>query len=241
VHRRGPLVGLLTAVVLAGGVVLVLAGGLALRGSGLIAVGAAGVLAGCLAAGMAHEHPERDRMAMLESAVLAFGCTVGGLLVLCGTAALLGSGPTAVLTGILALAASVVWVLRRRRAERRTDPHPVAATSPAPVAPWLAGTKPAPARAEPLPADVARLLLPPVTQLSTRALGREWVRTTAALAGRLEPVVRALLVRRREDVLDELERRDPVGFDRWLAAGPEPGSDPADWLHSDSAGSPEAA
>ena len=239
-HRRGPLVGLLTAVVLAGGVVLMLAGGLALRRSGLIAVGAAGVLAGCLAAGMAHEHPERDRMAMLESAVLAFGCTVGGLLVLCGTAALLGSGPTAVLTGILALAASVVWVLRRRRAERRTDPHPVAATSPAPVTQWLAGLKPVPARAEALPTDVARLL-PQVTQLSTRALGREWVRTTAALAGRLEPVVRASLVRRREDALDELERRDPVGFARWLAGGPEPGSDPADWLHSDSAGSPEAA
>jgi hypothetical protein len=240
VHRRGPLVGLLTAVVLAAGIVLLLAGGLVLRGSGLIAVGAAGVLAGCLAAGMANEHPERERTAMLESAVLAFGWTVGGLLLLCGTAALLGSGPTAVLAGILAVAASVVWMLRRRRAERRAGPRPVAATSPAPVAPSLAGTKPAPARAEHLPTDVARLL-PPVTQLSTRALGREWVRTTAALAGRLEPVVRASLVRRREDALDELERRDPVGFARWLAAGPEPGSDPADWLHSDSAGSPEAA
>ena len=62
-----------------------------------------------------------------------------------------------------------------------------------------------------------------------------------ALAGRLEPVVHESLVRRREDALDELERRDPVGFARWLAAGPVPGSDPADWLGADSAGSPGAA
>jgi uncharacterized membrane protein YphA (DoxX/SURF4 family) len=244
VHRRGPLVALLTTVVLAAGVVLVMAGGLALRGSGLIAVGAAGVLAGCLAAGMAHEHPERDRMAMLESAVLAVGWTVGGLLLVCGLGALLGSGPTAVIVAILAVAASVVWVLRKRRTERRAGPRPAAAANSTPLAAWLAGTRPAPVRTEPVPADVpadVARLLPPVAQLSTRALGREWVRTTAALAGRLAPVVRASLVRRREDALDELERRDPVGFARWLAAGPEPGSDPADWLHSDSAGSPEAA
>jgi hypothetical protein len=68
----------------------------------------------------------------------------------------------------------------------------------------------------------------PVAALSTRALGQEWVRTTAALAGRLSPAARASLVGRREEALDELERRDSDGFARWLVAGP--GSDPADFV-----------
>jgi hypothetical protein len=242
VHRRGPFVRLLTGLVLGCGAFLILTGGLALRGSGVIAVGAAGVLAACLAAGMAREHPDRDRWAMVEAAVLAVGGTVGGLLVICGLAVLFGSGPTVALTAFAAIGGVGFWLLRTQRAAHRIadQPAPASAASRSPLAEWLAAGAPAAHRVEPLVAETGRLL-PPVDQLSTRALGREWLRTTAALAGRLEPVVGAALVRRREDTLDELERRDPVGFARWLAAGPEPGSDPADWLHSDSAGSPEAA
>ena len=48
---------------------------------------------------------------------------------------------------------------------------------------------------------------------------------------RLSPVERQALVRRREETLDELERRDPVGFARWLAEGPVPGADPAMYVH----------
>ena len=36
---------------------------------------------------------------------------------------------------------------------------------------------------------------------------------------------------RREEALDELERRDPAGFARWLAAGPTLASDPAGYVH----------
>jgi hypothetical protein len=67
-----------------------------------------------------------------------------------------------------------------------------------------------------------------VEVLSTGDLGDEWLYTTAALAGGLDPATRQSLVHRREAVLDELERRDPEGFLRWLAAGPTPGSNPAD-------------
>jgi hypothetical protein len=111
---------------------------------------------------------------------------------------------------------------------------------PAPVPSWPSSRAEPPYRPEDVLNEPARFL-PPVDQLSTRALGREWLTSTAALASRLDPPVRALIVRRREDALDELERRDPLGFARWLAAGPEPGSDPADWLRSDAAGSTEAA
>jgi hypothetical protein len=80
----------------------------------------------------------------------------------------------------------------------------------------------------------------PVTQLPTAALGTEWLRTTSALAGRLQPAVRASIVRRRQETLDELERRDPLGFARWMAGGPAPGSNPAQ-LQGDRAAGSDAA
>jgi hypothetical protein len=239
VHRRGPLFRPLLGVALGAAVLLALAGGVALRGPGLVAVAAAGVLAGCLAAGMAREQPGRDRWAMAEAAILAAGGTIAGLLALCGAAALFGSGPTAVVAGLGGAVLAVVWMLRLTRADRRAAPNPQRSVPRAGLLSDVLGPPP-PAPVNPLKAEAARLL-PPVEQLTTRALGQEWVCTTAALAGRLEPVVRASLVRRREDTLDELERRDPDGFARWLAAGPLPGSDPADWMRTDSAGSPEAA
>jgi hypothetical protein len=82
----------------------------------------------------------------------------------------------------------------------------------------------------PLAAEPAGLL-PPVTALTTAELGQEWTRTTAILAGPVGAAARAVLVARREETLDELERRDPAGFARWLAAGPTLSSDPADYVH----------
>jgi hypothetical protein len=77
--------------------------------------------------------------------------------------------------------------------------------------------------------------------MSTRALGHEWVRTSAVLAGRLDPAARAALVLRRQQALDELERRDPEGFSRWLRGGPVPGSDPADYVRHDRIAGTDAA
>jgi hypothetical protein len=81
----------------------------------------------------------------------------------------------------------------------------------------------------------------PVTGLSTAALGQEWLRTTAALAGRLGATARRSIVDRREATLDELERRDPVGFARWMAGGPAPGSDPAEYVQDGPVAGTEAA
>ena len=235
-HRRGPVVRVLVGVALICAAVLVVAGGVALRGPSLIAIAAGGVLAGCLAAGMAKEQPGRSPWAMADTAAMAAGLTTGGLLALCGAAALFGGGPTAVVT---VLGGAVVAVVLLHRLTRTPGPGSAPRASAGPVlSAWadsFGGT------AAHSPHRDAPRLLPPVDLLTTRALGREWLRTTAALAGRLEPVVRACLVQRREDALDELERRDPAGFARWLADGPQPGSDPADWVRIDSAGSPEAA
>jgi hypothetical protein len=69
-----------------------------------------------------------------------------------------------------------------------------------------------------------------VGSMSTEELGREWLQGTTALAGRLEPTVRTAIVRRRQDALDELERRDPEGFLRWMTAGPVLDRDPASFV-----------
>jgi hypothetical protein len=94
-----------------------------------------------------------------------------------------------------------------------------------------------------------RAALPPAPaaqELSTAALVEEWVRTGAALQGQVEPGLRQALAVRRGQLLDELERRDPAGFTRWLAAGPLGSTDPAGYLRSeppraDPSAAPEAA
>jgi hypothetical protein len=202
---------------------LAVLGGLGLAPPGRVAVGVAGLLAACIALGIARDLPRHDRRPALESAVQAAAWTVGGLLVLAGVTALIG-GVVAVLAGAAGIG---TWlVMRATRGPARPG-------RPQAPAPWpTAGV------------EVLLLPVPPETPtpvrgdgtsrlsaLSTPALGREWIRTTAALGGRLSPVERQALVRRREETLDELERRDPAGFARWLAEGPAMGSDPADYVH----------
>ena len=208
---RGPFVRLLWWTVALGAGVLAVVGGLALRGSGLVAVGIAGMLIACIAVGMARDEPGHDRRWMLEAAVQASCWTVGVLLVLAGVAALAG-GRVALLAGVAGVSTGLVtYVARSRRrvasgVEVRLRPVPSTAPMDAPSS--------------------------PLSAMTTSALGREWMRTTAALGGRSTPADRAALVRRREETLDELERRDPAGFARWLATGPASGSDPATYIHA---------
>ncbi|MGR7025201.1 hypothetical protein [Geodermatophilus sp. URMC 62] len=212
-------------------------GGLALRPAGLLAVGLASVVTACLAAGVARESTGEGTLAPLEAAWRAGAATIGVLLFLSGTAALGGPALTASAGALLVVAGSAVWLVRAgRRTGRRPGSAPVgfapASSSEAPRT--VTGERPGESRAR-------VLALPPVTTMSTVALGREWLGTTAALAGRLDPASRQAVVRRRQETLDELERRDPEGFGRWLAEGPLPGSDPADWLCQGPAAGTDAA
>jgi hypothetical protein len=79
---------------------------------------------------------------------------------------------------------------------------------------------------------------PPVQHLSLPELGREWQRTAAALAATTDPATREVLARRRQEALDELERRDPAGIARWLSAGATVDGDPARHLRGDQAAGP---
>jgi hypothetical protein len=211
VFVRGPLIRVLLGAVLLCLLALALAGGLALRGSGLVAAGVVGLLAGCTAAGIVRERGGRSGRSVLEAAVQVTAGTVLGVLAVAGIAALLGAAVAALSVVACVLIALVVYLRRDRL--RSGGPR-------------MRGL-----------ADVAVLhrpagagapgLLPPVTTLTTEALGQEWTRTTAVLAGRLDPAARQAVVLRREETLDELERRDPAGFTRWLMAGSTLGTDPA--------------
>jgi hypothetical protein len=210
---------LMWVVVLVCGAVAV-TGGLALRGPEIVAVGVAAGLAGCMAAGIARESAASSRTrSTLETAASVGAATVVVLLILAGIAALAG-GAVAALSVVAVLVVGLVARMARGRgpaaqstADRAAAPrHPSIARAPLPQAAELAS------------------LLPPVTVLTTAELGQEWTRTTAVLAGPLDAAARAALVARREEALDELERRDPAGFARWLAAGLTLASDPAGYV-----------
>ena len=205
---RGPLPRLLLWTGAVAGAGLAVVGGLALRPPGLVAVGLAAVVSACLAAGVARES-RAGQQAVVDAAWKAGAATVAVLLVLSGTAVLGGAVLTLVVAGGAVGTWTVVWLVR---SSPRTSLSAVAGTG-RPAVP-----------------------LPPVSALSTEALGQEWVRTTTALSGPLDARTREAIVLRREQTLDELERRDPDGFARWLSGLPLPGSDPSgDLKHGDAA------
>ncbi|MGY1846575.1 MULTISPECIES: hypothetical protein [unclassified Blastococcus] len=190
--------------------VIAVVGGIALRGPGLVAVCVSGALAGCVAAGVARETPGPTRRSTLEVAGQAAAVTVGVLLVVSGTAVLAGGAAALLLIGFGAAGwAALRWLRDRRDAPAR----PVTSVGAGPVPTgWTPSTA--------------------VAGASTATLGEEWRRTSAELQRPLAPAVRQRLVARRAQVLDELERRDPAGFARWLAAAPLGSADPAGFVRS---------
>ncbi|MCZ2817617.1 hypothetical protein [Modestobacter sp. VKM Ac-2984] len=190
-------------------------GGVSLGLPGLIAVALAAAVAACLGAGIARDAAVRDPgQAALDAAWRSAVATVAVLLLLSGCAVVAGGAITVLLVAIGLLAVLVRWAVRSVRADRRG----------------------APAVVLPLTTDDGW-----VRALSVPALGREWVRTSAALAETREPVARQQLVHRRQEALDELERRDPEGFARWLAAGATVDSDPAQYVSGDPTAGYDAA
>jgi hypothetical protein len=87
---------------------------------------------------------------------------------------------------------------------------------------------PAPAAAEPHP--LPRSQPPPVADMATEDLCVAWRRSYFLLHLAVDERTRRLVVQRRQDFLDEIERRDRRGFARWLDSGAKAGSDPAPYL-----------
>ena len=207
----------LVLLVLTGGA-LAAVGGVSIGVPGVVSVVLAAVVAGCLGAGVAREGAgPHSRQASVDLAWRTAVVTVAVLLVLSGCTVLAGGAVTALLAGCALAVVLARWALRSRR--QRSGAAPVATVLP--MAPAADGAW--------------------VRTLTVPALGREWVRTSAALARTQAPVARQALVLRRQQALDELERRDPEGFARWLAAGATVDSDPAEYVSADPAAGYDAA
>ncbi|MCU1670235.1 MAG: conserved rane protein of unknown function [Blastococcus sp.] len=154
------------------------------------------------------------RATSIEAAWKAAAWTVAVIVLITGLVVLVGGTGAMLVSGVV-VAGGAVWAVRATRARHgraASRLHPVVDLSPAPVP-----------------------LLP------TSVLGSEWRRTTATLACRLEPATRQAITRRRQEILDELECRDPAGFARWLAAGSTADSDPAAFVQYDRTTGTDAA
>ena len=193
-------------------------GGMSVGRSGLVAVLLAAVVAACLAAGFVRDGDSpRPRQAAVDLAWRAAVGTVAVLLVLSGCVVVIGGALTAMLTGVALGGLLVRWALRSaRRGPRATD-------------------------ATVLPLTGAVTHGRPVRTLTVEALGREWLDTSAALARTPDAAARRALVERRQEALDELERRDPVGFKRWLVEGATVDSDPTWYVSGDPTAGYDAA
>ena len=202
----------LTLLVLPGAVLLAV-GGVSLGGAGLGAVALAAVVAAGLGAGIAREgETQVPRRTVVDAAWRAAVGTVTALLLLSGGVVLAGAAVTALaVVSVLGLLL-VRWAVRAARADSAAS----AAAS------WPGAER-------------------PVSAMSVPALGEEWVRSSAELARAEDPAGRQALVRRRQEALDELERRDPAGFGRWLADGATVDSDPAAYVSGDPATGSQAA
>jgi hypothetical protein len=189
------------------GLVVALAGGVVLHGFILVTVWVAAGLTACVAYGAR----DGDRAQGLAAARTAAAWTVAVIMLVAGAGVLAGR-TVAALMALAAVVQGSVWSWRCAQAWPAAPAGRAAADGGTGERAWTVRL----ARSE-----------VPVSLLPTSVLGSEWLRTTAALDDRLDPQAREEILRRRQETLDELERRDPAGFGRWLAAGPAPGSDPA--------------
>jgi hypothetical protein len=194
---------------------VVVASSVVLHGAVLAAVAVGAGLAAVLACAVRDD----GRAAAVEAAWKAAAFVVVVSVVTAGLGVIAGGGAAALFVLLVVAAVGLAWLrwyLRTGRFDRD-----------------VLGTGPDDDEAS----DSASSSVPPnrfsvpVSLLPTPALGREWQRTRAALLTARAPSARDEVVRRRQEVLDEFERRDPTGFARWLAAGAPAARGPGTFLY----------
>lgn len=70
----------------------------------------------------------------------------------------------------------------------------------------------------------------PLDLMDDATLCFAWRTSYVALQRSLPPSSTLLVVQRRQDILDDLERRNPGGLAAWLAAGPRAAGDPTKYV-----------
>jgi hypothetical protein len=230
VSSRGPVVRVLIGLGLVGGAVIALAGTIVLHGIVLVVALLTAGLAACVAYAARDGAGACGRAGAVEAAWKAAAATVSVIFLVTGVVVLAGGAVAALVSGLAVVTGGAVWLLTTRRARHAGARTPGAAPvtddgDPAPglAAAWLSHRQ------------------PPVSLLPTSVLGSEWLQTSSALACPVEPAARQEIIRRRQETLDELERRDPAGFARWLAAGAATDSDPAAFVRGDRTTGSDAA
>ena len=171
---------------------------------GWILLGAgAGIL---VAFGASRLRPGRDTASGpdLPVGAAAAAAFVTACLVLAGLLATVGGALTA--TVLVLLVAGGVGAGYRHRAAPSTAPEPNDRSVPRAVSPV------------------------PVADLATEDLCVAWRRSYFLLLLATDEQARRRVVQRRQDFLDEIERRDRRGFLRWLDSGARAGSDPGPYL-----------
>ncbi|MFF1609286.1 hypothetical protein ACFVYA_16005 [Amycolatopsis sp. NPDC058278] len=173
----------------------------------LVGLAVLGLAVGILVAALAPHtaRAARTRITALRAGALAAAIFFALCFTVSGMLAAFGGWVTASLVVVCAVAALAAGL--RRRAHR-----PAAGTADA----VAAVTPPPPAR--------------PVAALSTDELCTAWRRSYFQLLVSRDAQGRRRLVQRRQEYLDEIERRDRSGFLRWLADGARAGGDPGPYL-----------
>ncbi|WP_329045786.1 hypothetical protein OG738_29805 [Amycolatopsis sp. NBC_01488] len=129
---------------------------------------------------------------------------VTACLVIAGLLTTVGGGLTAIVLVLLVVGG--VWAGYHRRPAPSVSPEPHSVSAPRPA---------------------ARVL---VADMATEELCVAWRRSYFLLLLAADGPARRLVVERRQDFLDEIERRDRRGFLRWLDSGAQAGSDPGPYL-----------
>jgi hypothetical protein len=214
VSKRHPLARILIGLGLLCGLVLALASSVILNGAPLLLV----LIAATMVGGLAYGIRDASRSASLEAAWRAAAVTISVIVVAAGGVVLVGAAATMAIGALAAVAGGAMLLVQYLRA-RSTDSG---ADRSAPPGGEVPGTMLPMLQLDRAPAPVA--LLPTV------GLAREWSESTAALAASPDPKAWQALVRRRHEVLDEMELRDPRGVARWLAMGAAADSSPEKFL-----------
>jgi len=164
----------------------------------------------------------------LRSSIIAAALAVVGVLAVSGLSALFDAAALLV-AGLLAVSSPPV--LRRILSRSPQRPRPGQQPNPPRVALPSRPSSQAPASAEPAPIPPPpRPRTPLCHSLSDAELCWRWRTSFTALQHTVSPGERLRLITTRSELLDELARRDPEGFQRWLDSGARAASDPARFL-----------
>lgn len=197
----------MTAGLLLAAIGILVAPGAALSGLALALLVAAGITA--------HARENSDSRSTTTSrrsrqiGVTAGGATLAAWLLITGLVALLGPAAGVMLLAVL-LPALVIWVSLRLPAGFTTS---------------TTGSIGQQLMSHHLPASPA--------ELSTEALCLAWQHSQRTLLNAPTAPARGEIVFVRQHLLDEMERRDTAGFNRWLTTGACSGTDPGGYLTTD--------